>query len=323
MKPLVIVIADSATADQGDISVWQGLAALGEVRCFPRMTPTEVVQKCQDADAVLTNKVLFDAAVLSHLPKLRYLGVTATGTNVVDLPEAARRGIVITNVPSYTHTSVAQMVLALVLHFTQGVSIHSQRVKAGDWARAKDFCFLVQPIHELAGKRALILGLGTIGQAVSRGFEALGMQVLAATVPGSAPKAGRVSLETALPDADVVTLHCPLTAATREMVDAGFLARMKPGAILINTARGGLVDENALVATLKSGRLLGVGLDVLSVEPPKPHHPLLDPNASYADRVVVTPHIAWATDQARGRLVSESVANVLAWARGEARNQVA
>jgi glycerate dehydrogenase len=316
-----IVVVDGFTADQGE-PVWEPLRRFGDLRVYPRSTPDEVVPRCANASVVLTNKVVFNNATLGALPRLRYLGVTATGINVVDPVTCAHRGIAVTNVPNYSTASVAQLVVAMVLHFLQRVAAHDARVKAGEWARSPDFTLRVEPMTELAGKVAVIVGYGAIGQSVGRVFSALGMEVVPAQVPGTPARADRPPLLDALPRADVVTLHCPLTDATRGMVNAQFLGALKPTALLVNTSRGPLVDEGALLAALQAGQLGGVALDVLSQEPPPRSHPLLDPAASFAPRILVTPHIAWATQEARSRLVTESIRNVEAWLNGERRNRV-
>jgi len=319
-----IVILDSFAADQGDETMWDGLRALGELVVHPRSADGDVVARSAGATAALTNKVPFGAATFAALPDLRYVGVLATGTNVVDLAAARAAGVAITNVPSYAAASVAQHVLALVLHFSQDVAGHAAAVKAGAWAASPDFCFFTREMFELAGKTLLLVGSGAIGGAVGRIAEAFGMRVARAAVPGSPTAAGaaRVPLAEALPAADVVSLHCPLTDATRGMVDARFLAAMKPGAILINTARGALIDEAALIAALDAGRLGGVGLDVLAVEPPPAEHPLTDARAPWASRVVVTPHIGWGAIEARRRLAAAATENLRAFLSGQRRNRV-
>jgi glycerate dehydrogenase len=318
-----IVLLDSFTADQGEAptSAWPELAAAGELIAHARTPAARLLERCQDADAIVTNKVVLDAQALAALPRLRYVGVCATGTNVVDVGAARARGIAVTNVPGYAAEAVAQLAFALILHLTVDVAGHSAAVKAGRWAAGDDFCFFLRPLPELRGKTLVIVGRGAIGGAVARIAEGFGMRVVAAAVPGS-PAAGRVPLAEALPAADVVTLHCPLTPATTNLVNAGFLAQLKPGALLVNTSRGGLVDEAALIEALASGRLGGAGLDVLSREPPPADHPLTDPRAPWAARVVVTPHIAWGTIEARARLRREVGENLRAWAAGERRNRV-
>ena len=321
-----IVVLDSFAIDQGEPeSTWRELAALGELAVHPQTQSGEVVARAgNDTLAVLTNKVSLGAAELSALPALRYVGVTATGTDIIDLAAARARGIAVTNVPGYATASVAELVFALILHFSYDVAGHNAAVKAGAWAASSDFCFFRQPLVELAGKTLVLVGSGAIGGAVARIGEAFGMRVVRAAVPGAPTRAGeaRTPLTEALPLCDFVSLHCPLTAATRGLVGAGFLAAMKPGAILINTGRGALVDDAALAAALASGHLGGAGLDVLTVEPPPPHHLLTDPRAPWAGRVVVTPHIGWGTVESRRRLVREVAGNLAAFLQGQARNRL-
>jgi glycerate dehydrogenase len=317
---LRIVVVDGFALDQGELG-WDDLGRLGEIAVHPRTSRAQLVDRCRGAGAVLTNKVVIDRAGLDALPDLRYVGVTATGTNVVDIESCRARTVAVTNVPGYSTASVAQLTFALILHFTQDVARHSAMVKGGAWAAAPDYCFFAKPLTELAGKTLAVVGMGAIGKAVAGVARAHGMNVLAARVPGSGSD-GRVALDDAIAQADVVTLHCPLTPSTRSLVDRAFLRKMKPRALLINTSRGPLIDENALAQALSEGRLGGVGLDVLSAEPPPREHPLLDPNAPWADRVVVTPHIAWGTIEARRRLMSIVVANLAAYLRGERQNRV-
>ncbi len=317
-----IAVLDSFTADQGE-DRWQALRALGEVQVFPRTAQAEVLAHARGCEAVLTNKVVIDAQAIATLAGsgLRYIGVMATGTNVIDLPAAKAHGVAVSNVPGYSTASVAQLVMALVLHLTTDVAGHSRQSKSGVWAAGTDFCFFTQPLRELAGKTMVIIGMGAIGSALGRIAEAFGMRVIAAAVPGSATP-GRMPLEEALPQADVISLHCPLTPATNALVNGTFLQRMKPGALLINTGRGPLLDEAAVIAALASGHLGGLGIDVLSREPPAAGHPLLDPSAAWSSRVVVTPHIAWGTVEARSRLIGEVAANLAAFSKGEDRNRV-
>lgn len=317
-----VVVLDGFTADQGDPDAWADLRALGEVAVFPRTPREALLARCAGALAVIVNKAPLDAATLAALPALRYIGVSATGTNIVDLDAARSHGIAVSNVPGYSTESVAQHVFAVLLHLALDVAGHGAAVKAGRWAMQPDFCFFLRPLPELAGKTLAILGHGAIGGAVARIARGFGMNVVAAAVPGSSTAKDRVALPDVLALADVVALHCPLTPATRDLVDAAFLARMKPEAILINTSRGGLVNEPALLASLRAGHLGGVGLDVLAQEPPPADHPLLDPDAPFAGRVVVTPHMAWGTSEARARLRREVAANLAAFLRGERRHRV-
>jgi glycerate dehydrogenase len=315
-----IVLLDSFAADQGD-TAWPDLRPLGELVVYPRTPPDLVQERCAGAEVLLTNKVVLSAELMDALPELRYIGVTATGTNVVDLDAARARTLAVTNVPAYSTESVAQLVMAMVLHFAVDVAGHDAAVKAGRWAQGPDFCFFLQPLRELAGKTLVVVGFGAIGKAVARMAAAFGMKVIAAQVPGSSA-ADRVPLADALPLADAVTLHCPLTSATRGLVGRDFLGSLKPGAILINTSRGPVVDESALLEALRDGVLGGVGLDVLATEPPGPGHPLLDPAAPWSRRLVVTPHLAWGTVEARRRLATCVAANVAAFIAGEKLNRV-
>ncbi len=316
-----IVVLDSFPADQGNGAAWDPLRAFGNVVVHARTSPGELVARAVNADALLTNKVLLDPGVLERLPNLRYVGVVATGTNAVSLSTCRERGIAVTNVPGYSTHSVAQLVFALVLQWTHDVAGHDRAVKDGRWTTSPDFMFCLRPLVELAGKTLTIVGMGAIGGAVAEIGRAFGMRVVAAAVPGSTTP-GRVPLPDALAQADVVTLHCPLTPATRHLVNRDSLARMKRGAVLINTGRGALVDEAALLGALEEGRLGGVGLDVLEREPPAAGHPLLDANRPWSTRLVVTPHLGWATVEARDRLITEVIANLAAFVRGESRNRV-
>ena len=315
-----IVVLDSFAADQGE-PVWGGLEALGAVTVHPRTGRAELLSRAGGAEALLTNKVLLDRETLEELDALRYVGVVATGTNAVDLETCRRRGVAVTNVPGYSTYSVAQLVFALLLHLTNDVAAHDSRVKAGGWAAAPDFMFCLRPLTELAGKTLTVVGLGAIGKAVAAIAGAFGMNVVAAAVPGS-HSSGRVPLDVALRQSDFVTLHCPLTPATRHLVGDAFLRGMKPSAVLINTSRGALVDEPALVRALQAGTIRAAALDVVAREPPDADNPLLDPRAPFANRIVVTPHIGWATVEARARLVAIAVENLAAFQRGERLNRV-
>lgn len=315
-----IVLLDSFAADQGD-TAWPDLRALGELVVHPRTQPHEIIARCQGAAAILTNKVVVSDAVMAALPDLRYIGLTSTGTNVVDLAAARARGIAVTNVPAYSTESVAQLVFAMILHFTCDVAGHDAAVKSGHWAESPDFCFFLHPLRELAGKTLVVVGMGAIGKAVDRIATAFGMRVIPAAVPGSA-STGRMPLDLALPKADVVTLHCPLTSATQGLVNRDFLSRIPPGAILVNTSRGAIVDMHALADALASGRLAGAALDVLPDEPPPRDTPLLSPTAPWASRLIVTPHLGWGTVEARRRLAEEVARNLAAFQAGELRNRV-
>lgn len=315
-----IAVLDSFTTDQGR-PVWGALQALGEVALHPRTAADEIVARCAGCTAVLTNKVPLRAATLAALPDLRYVGVMATGTNILDIDACRARGIAVTNVPGYSTEAVAQLVFALVLHFTNDVAGHWEKVRTGGWVRSPDFSFCTRPVRELAGRTLVVIGSGAIGGAAARIGAAFGMRIVTAAVPGSATP-GRTPLAEALAQADVVTLHCPLTPQTQGLVDRAFLARLKPGAILVNTGRGPLLDDVAVAEALADGRLGGVGLDVLAQEPPPADHPLLRPDAPWRDRLAITPHIGWASVEARERLVAAVVANLRAFRAGERVNRV-
>lgn len=317
---LTIVVLDGYTLNPGDLS-WNALEALGTVKLYDRTGPEEVVQRAAGADIVLTNKTVLDGKVLSQLPGLKYIGVLATGYNVVDVPAAGKLGIVVTNIPAYSTDSVAQMVFAHLLNITQRVGHYAEEVAAGQWTGQVDFCYWNTPLTELAGKTMGIVGLGHTGMATARIALAFGMQVLAYTrksaveLPAGIRKAG--SMETVFSESDVVSLHCPLTETTKHLVNRERLKLMKQGAVLINTGRGGLVNEADLAEALEQGHLAAAGVDVLSSEPPVAGHPLVGVKNCF-----ITPHIAWATREARQRLMSQAVRNIEAYLSGEPINIV-
>jgi glycerate dehydrogenase len=314
-----IVVLDGYTVNPGDLD-WSGLRALGKCEIHDRTPPELVPARAAGAPIVLTNKAVLSREVLARLAGLKYVGVLATGYDVVDVAAAGERGILVTNVPAYGTPSVAQMVFAHLLNLAQRVADHAQSVRAGDWARCPDFCYWNSPLIELAGRTMGLVGFGRTGRATGTLARAFGMNVIfhdpfAEAVP---PEAGRaVDLDTVFRRSDVVSLHCPLTADTQGLVNRARLALMKPTAFLVNTSRGPLVDEAALAEALDSGRLAGAGLDVLSAEPPPPDHPLLA-----ARNCFITPHIAWATREARARLLDTVVANVRAFLDGRPQNVV-
>jgi glycerate dehydrogenase len=315
---LKIVILDSLTLDPGDLDL-TALHALGEVTCFDRTAPERIVERAQGARILLTNKTSLNRNTLSRLPGLNYIGVLATGTNVVDLDAAAELGIAVTNVPGYGPDAVAQMVFAHILHHSQRLALHDSAVKAGAWCRAEDFCFTLAPLQSLKGKTLGLVGYGTIGQRVARIALAFDMKVLVHSRSRPASLAAGchwTSLDSLLAQADIVSLHCPLTQETSGMMNRATLARMKRGALLINTARGGLIDEAALACALNAGELFA-GVDVLSAEPPSRDNPLLS-----APNISITPHIAWATKEARQKLLDIAVANLAAYLAGASLNRV-
>jgi len=314
-----IVVLDGYTLNPGDLD-WSGLRALGECEIHDRTPPDQVLARAAGAPIVLTNKTVLSREIIAPLPDLKYIGVLATGYNVVDVAAAKERGIPVTNIPTYGTASVAQMVFAHLLHLTQRVADHAQSVRAGDWARSPDFCYWRHPLVELAGLTMGIVGFGRIGRETGNAARAFGMKVIYHDV--FAPKVSveegvAVDLDTLFRESDVVSLHCPLTAENHGLVNRARLALMKPTAFLINTSRGPLVDEPALADALNAGRIAGAGLDVLCVEPPRADNPLLT-----AKNCFITPHIAWATRAARARLLDTVVANVRAFLAGEPQNVV-
>ena len=314
-----IVILDGYSVNPGDLD-WNALQAMGELAIYDRTAPADIVERCCGAEIVLTNKVPFTAETITRLPDLRYIGVLATGYNIIDTRVAAARGIVVTNIPAYSTESVAQMVFAHLLNIASDVANHSQSVKAGDWAGCKDFCYLKSPVFELAGKTMGIVGFGHIGSAVARIAHAFGMNVLAKTSKNREELPDYVSpvaWETLLTESDVISLHCPLTDSTRNLIDANAIAHMKPTAIVINTGRGPLVNEHDLAEALNSGRIKAAGVDVLSQEPPRPDNPLIAARHCY-----ITPHIAWATFEARERLMQIATDNIRQYIEGNIINQV-
>lgn len=309
--PPRLVVLDGTPLNPGDLT-WDGLAACGNLTVHPRTTAGDIVARARDAEVVLTNKVPLSAETLGQLPKLRFISVLATGHNIVDSAAARARGIPVSNVPTYGTSSVAQHVFTLLLELTQRTGHHAESVRQGRWVRSPDWSYWDGPLVELAGLTLGIVGAGRIGQATGRIGEAFGMQVLHAS-----RTAGRAGLEAVLRASDVVSLHCPLTPETRHLINAETLRWMKPGAYLINTGRGPLIDEAALAAALHAGHLAGAGLDVLSAEPPAADNPLLG-----APRCLITPHLAWATTAARRRLMEVTVENVRAFLSGQPRNVV-
>ena len=314
-----IVVLDGYTLNPGDLS-WDGLKALGSCEIFDRTARDEVAARAANAEIAITNKAVLHRAQIEALPKLKYIGVTATGYNVVDVEAAKERGIVVTNVPTYGTRSVAQHTFALLLELTQQVGHHAQTVRDGRWVRSADWCYWDKPLIELDGLTMGIIGYGRIGQATARLAEAFGMKVIAcASGSGRKPEhdVAVVDLDYLFRESDVVSLHCPLTTATKELVNARRLSSMKPTAFLINTSRGLLVDEPALAEALNSGRIAGAGLDVLSTEPPAADNPLLT-----AKNCLITPHNAWAMRAARARLMKTAVENVRAFLAGKPQNVV-
>lgn len=312
-----IVILDGYTANPGDLS-WKELETLGELVDYDRTSADKTVARATDAEVVLTNKVLITKEVMAQLPRLKYVGVLATGYNVVDIEAARQRGIIVTNVPAYSTESVAQMVFAHLLTVTNRVEHYTVQNRADRWTNSADFSYSDTLLTELAGKTFGIVGLGNIGKRVAQIAQAFGMNVIALTSKTTLPEGiKKVELSELFAQSDVLSLHCPLTSDTHHMINADTLKLMKPTAILINTGRGPLIDDQALADALKDKRLYAFCADVLTEEPPKADNPLLGlPNA------YTTPHIAWATVEARARLVKVAIDNVKAFANGKPQNVV-
>ena len=312
-----IVVLDGYSANPGDLS-WQGLEQLGELTVYDRTKPDETVARAAGAEVVLTNKVIINKETMAKLPCLKYIGVLATGYNVVDIEAARERGIVVTNVPAYSTESVAQMVFAHLLTVTNRTEYYAIQNRQDRWSANPDFCYWDFPHMELAGKTFGIIGLGNIGQRVAQIALAFGMKVKAMTSKDSLPDGiEKASLEELLAESDVLSLHCPLTETTRHLMNDRTLRKMKPSAILINTGRGPLVDDQAVADALAEGRLAAFCADVLTEEPPKADNPLLkQPNA------FTTPHIAWASTEARCRLIQVATDNVCSFLNGKPVNVV-
>lgn len=314
-----IVVLDGYGLNPGDLS-WDALASLGELTVYDRTAPGELMERAQGAEALFTNKTVITAEQMAALHGLRYIGVLATGYNVVDIEAARKQGVMVTNIPAYSTESVAQMVFAHVLNITQRVSYYANENRNGRWSKNPDFCYWDTPLVELADKTMGVVGFGNIGSTTARIARAFGMNVLTYTskpqhqLPEGVRKA---TLDELFTQSDVVSLHCPLTPDTHHLVDAARLSQMKSTAILINTGRGPLVDEPALAQALNAGSIAAAGLDVLAVEPPSKDNPLLA-----APNCYITPHIAWATREARSRLMCIAVENLRDFIAGRTVNSV-
>ena len=316
-----IAVLDGYTSNPGDLS-WEAFEELGELTVHDRTKPEEVVSRCAGCEVVFTNKVVMDAGIMDQLPDLKYIGVLATGTNVIDLEHAGEKGICVTNIPGYSTDSVVQHILAFILHFSSKVSIHNEAVHQGDWVNSKDFCFTLGTLNELSGSTLGIIGLGTIGRKLAKVGDAMGMKIVAAHQSSM----NRLELpfevewlpvDEVFARSDFLSLNCPLTPETDKVVNAERLKKMKSSAIVINTGRGPLVDEQALTDALHNGTIAGAGLDVLSTEPPAGDNPLLS-----AKNCVITPHIAWASREARSRLIGIAAGNLSSYLGGNPKNLV-
>ena len=314
-----IVVLDGYGVNPGDLS-WGKLEELGELTVYERTAPEEVLTRTEEAEIVLTNKVVLSAEILCKLPKLKYIGVLATGYNVVDTEAARAQGVAVTNIPAYSTDSVVQMTFAHILNITNCVAHYARENREGKWARSKDFCYWDTPLLELSGLTLGVVGLGNIGMKVARVARTLGMEVYAATSKSSSSLPEGIQKTTfkgLLGVCDILTLHCPLTPDTRELVNAKTLGMMKRGAVVINTGRGPLVNENDVAEALRSGQLAAYGADVMCQEPPREDNPLLaEPNA------FITPHVAWATIDARRRLMKIAADNIKAFVEGKPVNVV-
>lgn len=313
-----IVILDGFTANPGDLE-WTRLEKLGELTVYDRTDETRVVERCKDAEIIFTNKTPISSLSMASLPELKYIGVLATGYNIVDVQTAKALGIMVCNVPAYSTMSVAQNVFALILDLTNQVAHYTQEVQNGKWSECEDFSFTDTSLIELSGKQIGIIGYGAIGKQVGKIASALGMTVAAhssKTAEELTPII-KMDLDTLFKTSDIITLHCPLTEATRHIVNERRLSQMKSTSFLINTGRGPLIDEEALAKALNEGWIAGAGVDVLSQEPPRKDNPLLN-----ALNIRITPHISWATKEARKRLLDISVENLEAFLAGEPQNIV-
>jgi len=313
-----IVVLDGFTLNPGDLS-WDQLRELGECEIHERTSPHEVVGRAAEAEVVLTNKTVLSREQIQALNKLKYVGVLATGYNIVDIQAARERGVLVCNVPAYGTRSVAQMTFALLLELTQHVGHHARTTQEGRWTRSPDFCYWDFPLVELDGLTMGVVGFGRIGQTVAQLAGAFGMNVIAhnSRSLGAPPNVKFLPLDRLFELSDVMSLHCPLTEQTKNLINAETLCRMKRSAFLLNTSRGPLIDEAALAEALNRGQIAGAGLDVLAVEPPLPKNPLLS-----AKNCLITPHIAWATRAARARLMQTTISNIAAFLRGDPQNVV-
>jgi glycerate dehydrogenase len=310
---------DYASVDPGDLDRTGLLDTVEQWRWFEQTLPGEIAPRIADVDILVLNKVRIGAAELESAPALRLICAAATGVNNIDLDAAQARGVGVANVRAYATPAVVQHVFGMLLALVTRQHEYQAEVRAGEWGRSAQFCLLHHQIRELTGMRLGILGWGELGRGVARVAECFGMQVLVAARPGGGTQSGRVPLPELLPDVDVLSIHTPLADNTRDLIGAAELAAMKPGAILINTARGGIVDEAALAEALRAGHLGGAGVDVLSTEPPVAGNPLLAPDIPH---LILTPHTAWASREARQRVLAEIAANIRAYRSGEQRNRI-
>lgn len=313
------VFLDYKSLDQNDLDFSQLEAAFDEFQMYPTSQEHEVLDRIQDADVVISNKIMMNASIIKQCPKLKLILISATGTNNIDLVQAKAQGIVVCNCQAYGTSAVAQHTLSLMLALSTSLIQYDQAVKQGEWQKAKQFCLLNYPIVELAGKTLGIIGYGTLGKAVATLAEAFGMKVLIGALPSRPQSADRIALNDLLSQVDYLSLHCPLTEETRDLIDQAALQRMKPSAFLINCARGGIVNETALANALRNGQIAGAATDVLTVEPPTGGNILL---ANDVPNLIITPHSAWGSVDARQRIVQQMLENVEAFKTGQYIRQV-
>lgn len=314
-----IVVLEGHAVNPGDLS-WSYLEQFGDVTVYPRTAPEEILPRCKDADIILINKTPITESLLAQCPRLKLICVLATGYNVVDCPAAARRSIPVCNVPNYSTAAVAQFTFSLLLELCNRVGQHDQAVREGKWFHSPDFCFWDTPQTELAGKTMGIIGFGNIGRAVGAIAKAFGMEVLAfnrSRHPEGEKIATYVDLDTLLAQSDIISLHCPLTEQTQNIIDETSISKMKDGAMVLNTARGPLIDENALAQALRSGKLRGAAMDVLRQEPADPANPLFA-----APNCIITPHMAWAPVEARKRIMAHTQSSIAGFLAGKPVNVV-
>lgn len=315
-----IVFLDTYTTNPGDLS-WEEFEKLGNVITYD-YTPRElIVERCKEADIIIDNKVVIDAQIIEQLPKLKYIGMLSTGFNVIDINAARNRGVIVSNVPTYSTEAVAQLTFALILSIYNQVELHNSAVHNGEWAACRDFCFYKSPLIELKDKTIGLIGYGKIGSEVAKIADAFSMNILC-YVPSTKPQPDFksfkfVSLDYLAKNSDIISLHCPLTPETKGIINEDFISKMKKNAIIINTSRGPSIDEQALADALNSGRIYGAGVDVLSTEPPKPDNPLLS-----CEKCIITPHIAWAGYETRERLIGVVYHNLKSFLDGKPINVV-
>lgn len=307
------VVLDGYALNPGDLS-WEWLAKIGEYSVYDKTLPEEIYDRTKEAECVIINKVLFTKRVIDSLPKLKYVGITATGFNIIDTEIAFKKGIVVTNAPAYSTESVAQHTFALLLEIMAYTGLHNDSVKAGDWAANDYFCYWKKPIFEISGKTIGLIGAGQIGTRVAQIAKAFDMKVL---IYAKTQKEGRVTLDEILRQSDIISLHCPLTEETQDLINKDTISKMRDGVYIINTARGGIINEKDMADALKTGKVAGLCADVVSSEPPKNDNPII-----HAPNTIITPHIAWASIDARGRLMDITKNNLISFLNGKSINRV-